>query len=225
MAFSAVAEIRKLRGQFLQPCLFIGRINDDRSIGMCKSVYQSFGELATRIVVAIGKEFPVVQDAIAVDRVKRPLEGNGLVGSRALIERDRRHHRLEVEIASRWPEAVQQTSEIRRHVGLSARRGVPDDGLLRRERKIRRYGRDGLDAVRLEFARAGRRQAGEIGDPVSGFVRRAPVPELARIGRSALDPWFGVGKSDHAETIPHGGKAGGQIDQSPRQRRRRHPGG
>jgi hypothetical protein len=51
-------------------------------------------------------------------------------------------------------------------------------------------------------------------DPVSGFVSCAPVPELASVWCVTLAPWFGIGKSDHAETIPQGGKAGGQIDQS-----------
>ena len=78
---------------------------------------------------------------------------------------------------------------------VSARRGVPDDDLFRRKRKIRRYRRDGLNAARLEFARARLRQAGEVIDPVSRFVRCAPVPKLAGVGGFALAPWFGVGKS------------------------------
>jgi hypothetical protein len=42
-------------------------------------------------------------------------------------------------------------------VGVSAGRGIPDNDLLRREKKIRRYEGDVLDAARLEFARAGLR--------------------------------------------------------------------
>jgi hypothetical protein len=43
-------------------------------------------------------------------------------------------------------------------VGVSTGRGIPDNDLLRREKKIRRYEGDVLDAARLEFARAGLRQ-------------------------------------------------------------------
>ena len=53
---------------------------------------------------------------------------------------------------------------------------------------------------------------GEIADPIRGLVRRAPVPELASIGRPALLPWLGVGLVDRAEAIPHSGKAAGQVD-------------
>jgi hypothetical protein len=68
--------------------------------------------------------------------------------------------------------------------------------------------------VRREFARSGLRQAGEIANPIGRFVRCASVPKLARVGGSALAPWFGVGKPHLAEAIPHSWKAGGQIDQS-----------
>ena len=65
----------------------------------------------------------------------------------------------------------------------------------------------------LKFARARLRQAGEVIDPIGGFVRCASVPELAGVWGNALAPRFGLGKSDHTEIIPHGGKAGGCVDQ------------
>ena len=55
---------------------------------------------------------------------------------------------------------------------------------VQRQWKIRRYGRDGLNAARLEFTRTRLRQAGEVINPVSRFVRCAPVPKLAGVGGS-----------------------------------------
>ena len=96
----------------------------------------------------------MAQGSIAVDRMKGPLKRKGLVRACPFVERNRRHHRFEVEIAGRRPERLEPLREIRRDVGLSASHGVPDDDLLRCKRKIHRYGRDRLNTERLELERA-----------------------------------------------------------------------
>ena len=73
----------------------------------------------------------MMQNTVATDRMQRPLEGNGLIGTRALVQRDGRHHRLEVEVASRRPEVLQQEAEIGREVRCSAYYRISDDGLPR----------------------------------------------------------------------------------------------
>ena len=108
--------------------------------------------------------------------------------------------------------------EIRRDIRPSADQRVPDDHLFRREREIRRYRGDRVDTERLKLARAGRRETGEMSDPVSGLVGRASVPKLAVVGRAALLAGFGVRQLDHVQTLAHRGKASRQLGQSRRHR-------
>jgi hypothetical protein len=78
--------------------------------------------------------------------------------------------------------------------------------------------RDRVDTERLKLARAGRRQTGEMSDPVSGFAGRASIPKLAVAGRAALFAGFGVRQLDHVQTLAHRGKASRQLGQSRRHR-------
>ena len=64
------AEIGILPSQFFQPCLFIGRIDEDRSIEGREGLYQRFRELAPWIVAAVCEEFPMMRHAIAIDCVQ-----------------------------------------------------------------------------------------------------------------------------------------------------------
>jgi hypothetical protein len=77
----------------------------------------------------------VLQYAIATARMQGPLKGNGAVGPCAFVEGRSAASLLRSPDNRPGPETAKQTCEIRRQVGLSAGRGVPDDDLLRRERK------------------------------------------------------------------------------------------
>jgi hypothetical protein len=99
------------------------------------------------------EEFPVLQYAIATARMQGPFKGNGAVGPCAFVEGRSAASLLRSPDNRPGPETAKQTCEIRRQVGLSAGRGVPDDDLLRHKRTIHRYQGDGLDAEHLEFAR------------------------------------------------------------------------
>ena len=58
MALSDVAKIGKLSSQFLQPCLFVGRIDDDRPIERLKGLYQRFGKPAPWVARRHRQEIP-----------------------------------------------------------------------------------------------------------------------------------------------------------------------
>jgi hypothetical protein len=64
------AEIGILPSQFFQPCLFIERIDEDRSIEGREGLYQRFRESAPWAVATVCKEFPVMRHAIAIDCVQ-----------------------------------------------------------------------------------------------------------------------------------------------------------
>ena len=108
--------------------------------------------------------------------------------------------------------------DIRRDIRPSADQGVADDHLFRREREVRRYRGDRVDTERLKLARAGRRETGEMSDPVCGLVCRASIPKLAVVGRAALFAGFGVRQLDHVQTLAHRGEASRQLGQFRRHR-------
>ena len=103
----------------LQLCLFIGRIDEDRSIEGCEGLDQCFRESSPWDVPTLREEFPMLQHSVAIDRVQGSWKGNRLVGPCAFVEGDRRHHRFEIQIAGRRPATAEKTCKIRCHVGVS----------------------------------------------------------------------------------------------------------
>ena len=100
-----------------------------------RSDNQRFDKAESRVIIPGSQEFPMVQHAVTIDGVQRPLKGNGLIRPRACVEGNRRHHCFKVEVAGGRLKAVQQTAEIGCDIGTARYYRITDDDLFPRKRK------------------------------------------------------------------------------------------
>ena len=177
---------RRTGRKIIQSRLFVGRVNDDRNIAASKGLDQRFRERTAWIDITGRQKIAVRQLPDFIQHMQRPLERYGLVGTRCLVQRDRRVRRLEIHIGGGRTKFFEQIAEIRGDKRLSGGCGVANDGLLRREWKIGRDGGNGFDPHRLQFIRLGLPQSGKTNNPVCWLIGRALIPEFAAEGRRAL---------------------------------------
>src|SRR5207247_7293654 len=166
------------------------RVDDNGTVAVRERSEKRFGKGPSRVGVLPREKISVPEAPVAVDTMKRPLDGHRLIRAGPRIERNGRIDCLEIEVAPGRPRICQRVGELRRDERTPTSMDIACARLEAGQRDVVRDIGDTFDPGGAQLREAARPEARQVEDPVGRLLARAVLPELTRARHEAMRRWF-----------------------------------